>query len=493
MAHDVFVSYASGDKTIADAVCGTLEANGVRCWIAPRDVEPGMAYGESIIEAIQGCRVMVLVFSSRANVSVHIPKELERAVSTGASVIPLRIEDVKPGKSLDYFIGNVHWLDALKPPLDAHLQRLAKNVKTILSRDDTVTEQTGAFIAARVAEWSAKGGGAKEGASAGAQGTTRKDTASAQRQAKRPTLLYALLGTLTILVIVFAALYFLRRPIISPNVPPAVTTNNMTPASSPKPRSVSSGSGHQKNPAAPQTSSTAQSPVATATPAADAARPPADSAPSKPTAAPTVIAPPVTTPPASTKAPSTPPAKDDAKTADQDEANSKDERQGEALVEKGDYDGAIAKYREIIRQHPSNAVAHSNLSGALRLKGDLDGAIAEANEAIHIKPHLAVAHTALAMALGKKGDLDGAIAQYRETIRIKPDLPNVHHLLGLALMRKNDVNDAIAEFRETVKLKPDFAEAHFNLARALTAKGDKAGAAQEYSEARRLDPKYSQP
>ena len=38
MAHDVFVSYSHHDKAQADAVCATLEAKGIRCWIAPRDV-----------------------------------------------------------------------------------------------------------------------------------------------------------------------------------------------------------------------------------------------------------------------------------------------------------------------------------------------------------------------------------------------------------------------------------------------------------------------
>ena len=125
MAHDVFVSYASEDKTVADAVCGTLEANGVRCWIAPRDVIPGQPYGEAIIEAIHGCRIMVLIFSSHANASGHIPKEIERAVSKGVTIMPFRIEGVTPGKSLDYFIGSVHWLDALAPPLEGHLQKLS--------------------------------------------------------------------------------------------------------------------------------------------------------------------------------------------------------------------------------------------------------------------------------------------------------------------------------------------------------------------------------
>lgn len=135
MAHDVFVSYASGDKSVADAVCGTLEAHGIRCWFAPRDVLPGVHYGEAIIDAINESRIMVLVFSSKANLSGHIPKEIERAVSKGITVMPLRIEDVAPAKSLDYFIGSVHWLDALTPPLEAHLERLAANVQTLLSRN----------------------------------------------------------------------------------------------------------------------------------------------------------------------------------------------------------------------------------------------------------------------------------------------------------------------------------------------------------------------
>jgi hypothetical protein len=140
MAHDVFVSYASGDKPVADAVCATLESHGIRCWIAPRDVLPGIHYGEAIIDAIHECHIMVLVFSSKANMSGHIPKEIERAVSQGVTVMPLRIEDVAPAKSLDYFIGSVHWLDALTPPLEVHLQRLAKNVQTLLARGDARTE-----------------------------------------------------------------------------------------------------------------------------------------------------------------------------------------------------------------------------------------------------------------------------------------------------------------------------------------------------------------
>jgi hypothetical protein len=132
VAYDVFISYASKDKTIADAVCARLEAAGIRCWIAPRDIVAGTSYGEAIIEAIRGLKVMVLVFSSNANASGHIPKEVERAVSNGVAIVPFRIEDVAPGKSLDYFIGSVHWLDAMTPPMEKHLDDLAATVQKLL-------------------------------------------------------------------------------------------------------------------------------------------------------------------------------------------------------------------------------------------------------------------------------------------------------------------------------------------------------------------------
>ena len=142
MAHDVFISYASEDKTVANAVCAMLESRAIRCWIAPRDVLPGLAYGEAIIDAIRGCRVMILVFSSKSNTSPHIPREIERAVSAGAAVLPFRIENVMPDKSLDYFIGSVHWLDALTPPLEHHIERLAQNVQTLLSRDEVSSDSS---------------------------------------------------------------------------------------------------------------------------------------------------------------------------------------------------------------------------------------------------------------------------------------------------------------------------------------------------------------
>lgn len=131
--HDVFISYASADKATADAACAKLESRQIRCWIAPRDVPPGMDFPAAIIRGIEGSRVMVLIFSSRSNVSPHVLREITKAVNRGIIIIPFRIENVLPSQSMEYLINIPHWLDAITPPLEQHLDTLAATIGKILS------------------------------------------------------------------------------------------------------------------------------------------------------------------------------------------------------------------------------------------------------------------------------------------------------------------------------------------------------------------------
>lgn len=136
MTYEVFISYAYEDKQAADAVCHELEQNTVRCWIAPRDIMPGAEWGASIVDAINAVRIMVLVFSSHSNASPQVKREIERAVSKGVVVVPFRIEEVVPCKTLEYFLGTQHWLDAFRAPLAPHIEVLARTVKAILAFGD---------------------------------------------------------------------------------------------------------------------------------------------------------------------------------------------------------------------------------------------------------------------------------------------------------------------------------------------------------------------
>jgi hypothetical protein len=133
-AHDAFICHASEDKAVADTVCAMLEQSRVRCWIAPRDVLPGIPYGEALSDAIEKSRLLVLVLSSHANKSSHVMREVEVAVSHGVPILPFRIEAVEPSKALSYFVRAIHWLDAFTPPLQKHLTELSETVRTLLKK-----------------------------------------------------------------------------------------------------------------------------------------------------------------------------------------------------------------------------------------------------------------------------------------------------------------------------------------------------------------------
>ncbi len=136
MAHDVFISYSSVDNTAAETVCSILEQNGTSCWIAPRDITPGVPFAEAIIDAIKEAKVFILVYTQNSNSSPQVVKEVDRAVHNKLAVITLRLEDVPMSKQLEYYISDVHWLDAFTPPLEQHINRLSKVVKMLLSKDE---------------------------------------------------------------------------------------------------------------------------------------------------------------------------------------------------------------------------------------------------------------------------------------------------------------------------------------------------------------------
>jgi len=135
MAHDVFISYSTKDKTIADAVCAKLEENKIRVWIAPRDVAAGSNFGESIIRAINTCKVFVLIWSANTNTSNHILNEINQAFDQGITIIPFRIQDIQPSDEMRYYFGRTHWLDAINPPLENHINTLRDTILVNLGRE----------------------------------------------------------------------------------------------------------------------------------------------------------------------------------------------------------------------------------------------------------------------------------------------------------------------------------------------------------------------
>lgn len=119
------------------ALVAAAEAAGLACWVAPRDVAPGADWAAEIVDAIAAARVMVLVFSASANTSPQVRREVERAVHREVMVLPFRVADILPSRSLEYFLSTQHWLDAFPPPMEPHYARLCAYLRRLLSDDAT--------------------------------------------------------------------------------------------------------------------------------------------------------------------------------------------------------------------------------------------------------------------------------------------------------------------------------------------------------------------
>ena len=91
---DVFISYSTRDRDVAEAMCEKLESEQIRCWIAPRDILAGTEWIASLVEGITHSSVFVLVFSSNANGSRHVAREVYLAASKNKPIVQFRIEDV---------------------------------------------------------------------------------------------------------------------------------------------------------------------------------------------------------------------------------------------------------------------------------------------------------------------------------------------------------------------------------------------------------------
>jgi len=138
----VFISYASRDREIAETVCRTLEQQRIGCWIAPRDIPGGDSWDEAIIRGLDSCRLVVLIFSSNANDSPYVKREILSAFSKSKTVIPFRVENVEPGPSLEFLISGVQWLDAISRPFEQHLALLAQRVGTVVSAEAKMAPRT---------------------------------------------------------------------------------------------------------------------------------------------------------------------------------------------------------------------------------------------------------------------------------------------------------------------------------------------------------------
>jgi flagellar basal body-associated protein FliL len=146
MARDVFISHSAQDKKVAETICGALEEDGIRCWVAPRDVRPGKSFPGEITRAIQQSKVMLLIFSKHSNSSEQVLREVQLGVDCHVPIVRLRIEDITLSDDLRYYLSTPQYLDALTSPISKHMGRLEAAIRELL--EQSAEESAKAAVAA---------------------------------------------------------------------------------------------------------------------------------------------------------------------------------------------------------------------------------------------------------------------------------------------------------------------------------------------------------
>ena len=125
-----FVSYASADRAMAEALSAYLERRGIRCWMAPRDVPAGALYADAIVRAINDSSALLLLLSRASIGSSHVGKELERASSKRKRIIAVRLDEAPLTPAFEYFLSESQWVDVPAEQREVAFARLGQALST---------------------------------------------------------------------------------------------------------------------------------------------------------------------------------------------------------------------------------------------------------------------------------------------------------------------------------------------------------------------------
>ncbi|MBQ6897055.1 MAG: TIR domain-containing protein [Oscillospiraceae bacterium] len=136
---EVFISYhTSSCAEKVKQIVSALEASGISCWYAPRDVEG--KYASSIVKAINECKVFLIILNEGANMSEHVMNEIECAFSRFSrhediTLLPFRVDKFDMNMDIMYYLSRIHIMDGGIPPEVLKIKELINRISNILGKD----------------------------------------------------------------------------------------------------------------------------------------------------------------------------------------------------------------------------------------------------------------------------------------------------------------------------------------------------------------------
>jgi len=162
---------------------------------------------------------------------------------------------------------------------------------------------------------------------------------------------------------------------------------------------------------------------------------------------------------------------------------------GAVLTIKGDWAGAKEQYKAAIALAPKDALFHANYARVLHKLGEEDEADKQLELAYSLNTKDKVIITALANRCIAAGNFESAIKLLQSATTLFPDSAHVQDKLSYAYARSGNLPESLVHAKAAVKLDPKSIPSKLNLGSALLLKGDLVSAEAVYMEATALDPK----
>ncbi|WP_173474991.1 lipopolysaccharide assembly protein LapB [Fibrobacter succinogenes] len=126
--------------------------------------------------------------------------------------------------------------------------------------------------------------------------------------------------------------------------------------------------------------------------------------------------------------------------------------EGVQFHEQGQFDDAIAKYKQAEKKDPKNALVKYEMAFTYHAKRDLDKALTYAKAATKLKTENIDEnlYSLLGSIYDEKGMPDSALAIYREGFKKSPNSANIPYNATITYMRKNNADSAYAWIKRSI-------------------------------------------
>jgi TolB-like protein/Tfp pilus assembly protein PilF len=128
---EVFLSYSREDKARVLELAGRLKAAGVSLWIDQGSIDGAALWGESIVRALEGAKVLLLAVSPAAVNSHNVAKEVMLASERKGRILPVHLEPTTIPLALKYPLAGIQHIELYDGDPDEKIEAVLRSLTAL--------------------------------------------------------------------------------------------------------------------------------------------------------------------------------------------------------------------------------------------------------------------------------------------------------------------------------------------------------------------------